>query len=404
MTGFEDRLRDALAAKAETVRDDGTPRVLPGPAARWSGARLWAPVAVAAAIVVVVAATVVATRAVTPPVPAVRPTPPTPSPVGFAPPVRQVWPGAVHEIPATAPGGREFRPDVFVSDRVVVGRGLGKNLRDAIYAYDVNKRRFARIAPLPRDRYGANGPLVFGDLVFGDGYLAWSALRDRDAEIWAVPVAGGVPRRLASFPATRTSENQIFAAQNLTVADGMAVWSAQDGGVYRVPLKGGRADLVSGTKGFHLAEWPWAGWPRKGSWMDQPVTRPMEHLKNVVTGESRDVKAPSGRTSWTDCGLTWCFNGAEAWRRDGTGLRAFPGRAADVLLSGRFVLLHQSDPTGRRAAAVHDIATGRTGLLSTPTREGDKPSPPLRLQDGMAWYRTGHGTQVLVDLTHAAAR
>ncbi|MEV0200234.1 hypothetical protein [Nonomuraea sp. NPDC050691] len=353
--------------------------------------------AVAAAITVVVAATVVATRTVTPTVPAVRPTPPKPSPVGFAPPVRQVWPGAVHEVPATVPGGREFRPDVFVSDRVVVGRGLTRNRPDTIYAYNVDRRRFARITSLEGGMYIDNDPVVFGD-----GYVAWSAIRDRNAEIWAVPVTGGVPRRLASVTATLTSENQIFGAQNLAIADGMAVWSAADGGVYRVPLKskGGEWTLVLGSRGFHLVEWPWAGWPQHERG-DHPVARPLEHLKNVVTGESRDVTPPSGRTSWQDCGLTWCRNGAEAWRRDGTGLRAFPGRAMGGLSSGRFVLVHQRDPSGKAAVAVHDIATERTGLLLTiGTRKGDKPSPTLHLQDGMVWYQTGRGTQVLVDLAH----
>ncbi|NUW36832.1 hypothetical protein HTZ77_36310 [Nonomuraea sp. SMC257] len=398
MTGVEERLRDALAARAATVRDDGMPPALPVPRATRSGGRWWAPVAVAAAIVVVVAATVVGTRTVAPPVPAARP---TPSPGGFAPPVRQVWPGAVHEIPTTAPGGRAFKPDVFVSDRVVVGRGLTRNRPDTIYAYDVDRRHFTRIAPVVAGVDMDNSPVVFGD-----GYLAWSAIHDGSMEIWAVPVGGGVPRRLASVTAPTSSENKIFGAQNLAISDGMAVWSASDGGVYRVRLnsKGAEWYLVLGSRGFHLVEWPWAGWPRKEWGLDRPVTRPMEHLKNVVTGETRDVRAPSGRTSWNDCGLTWCFNDVEAWRRDGTGLRAFPGRrTTDVLLSGRFVTLHQRDAEGRGAAAVHDIATGRTGLLfTTSTRKGDKAPPTLHLQDGMVWYQTGRGTQVLVDLAHAA--
>ncbi|MET7466876.1 hypothetical protein, partial [Nonomuraea sp. NPDC005501] len=345
----------------------------------------------------VVAATGVATRTVAPPVPAARP---TPSPGGFAPPVEQVWPGAVHEIPTTAPGGRAFKPDVFVSDRVVVGRGLTRNVPDGIYAYHVDDRRFTRIVPIARGMYMDNNPVVFGD-----GYLAWSALHDRNMEIWAVPVGGGVPRRLASVTAPISSDNEIFGAQDLAVVDGMAVWSAADGGVYRVRLrsKGGEWTQVLGTKGFHLVEWPWAGWPRNEWGMDHPVVRPMEHLKNVVTGETRDATPPPGRTSWDDCGLTWCLNSVEAWRRDGTGRRAFPGWARGMLSSGRFVVLDQRGPAGRAAAAVHDIATGRTGLLfTTPTRKGDKPSPTLHWQDGMVWYQTGRGTQVVVDLARAA--
>ncbi|GAA2302445.1 hypothetical protein GCM10010149_59710 [Nonomuraea roseoviolacea subsp. roseoviolacea] len=387
MTGIEERLRDALAARAETVRDDGTPRVLPAPRARWSGGRWWAPVAVAAAIVVVVAATVVATRAVAPPIPAARP---TPSPAGLARPVRQVWPDAVHEIPATAPGGRTFLPDAFVADRVVVGQALTKNRSDGIWSYDVDERRFTRITPLVK------GHAPVGPVVAGDGYVAWSAVHDGSVEIWAVPAGGGVPRHLASV--TARASDKIFGARSLAITDGMAVWSASDGGVYRVLLdsKGAEWDLVLGSTGFHLVEWPWAGQPGP----DRSATRPMEHLKNVVTGETRDAQAPSGRTSWSDCGLTWCFDGVAAWRRDGTGLRALPGQVANLLLSGRFVLLRQSDSAGRGAVAVHDIATGRTGLLFE-TQDG-KPWPALRPRDGMVRYLTGRGTQVVVDLTRAA--
>ncbi|WP_424532683.1 hypothetical protein ACOZ38_20405 [Sphaerisporangium viridialbum] len=390
MTGIEDWLRDALAAKAETMRDDGRPRALPAPRGR--ELRWWAPVAVAAALVVVVAGIVVGTHTVTSPAPAVRPTPY----IGpFAPPVKQVWPAAVHEIPATGPGGRAFKPDVFVTDRVVVGRGLTRNRLDGIWSYDVDRRKFTGIAPL-KDPGVMNEPVVFGD-----GYLAWSAFRDRLTEIWAVPVTGGVPRRIASITGVLTSENSYYGI-DLAIAGGMAVWSPFDGGVYRVPLKGGKASLVSGTRGHYLVEWPWAGWPRL-EMTDHPIPRPMEHLKNVLTGELRNVAPPTGRASWNDCGVTWCFNDLDAWRRDGTGLRKLPGTARGELYSGRFVLLHQRDRDGNQAnAAVHDIATGRTGLLfPTPSRRGDKASPTLHLQEGMFWFLTGRGTQVLVNLAAA---
>lgn len=392
MTGFEERLRDALTAKAETVRDDGRPRALPAPRARPSSARWWAPLAVAAAIVLTVTVTFVATRSVAPAPPAARPTPH----VGpFAPPVEQVWPNAVHEIPTTAPGNRAFKPDVFVTDRIVVGRGLSRNRPDSIWSYDVDKRRFTRIARLLNGFSITNEPVVFGH-----GYVAWSALVDRNMEIWAVPVTGGVPRRLAAVPATITSDNVIMGADRLAIADGAVVWSPEEGGVYRLPLKGGQPTLVSGTRGFYLAEWPWAGWPRNDSSVDYPIARSMEHLKNVLTGETRNATPPAGRTSWDGCGVMWCFNGVEAWRRDGTARRALPGSATSGdLYSGRYVLLHQRDIAGRGAAAVHDLVTGRTGLLfHTSTRRGDKAPPTLHPQQGMIWYQTGRGTQVLLRL------
>ncbi|TYB71109.1 anti-sigma factor [Nonomuraea sp. PA05] len=416
MTGIEDRLRDALAAKAGSVRDDGRPRVLPPPhsrpaamnrrtprsrlaamnrrtpRSRLAAFRWWAPLAVAATLVLVVAISFATTRAVTPPTPhpAQRPTPY----VGpLAPPVEQVWPDAVHEIPATAPGKRAFKPDVFISPRVVAGRGLTRNRPDSIWSYDVDKRRFTRITTLT-SRYITNEPVVFGD-----GQVAWTVLRDRKLEIWAVPVTGGAPRRLAAVTATITSDNEIIGARNLTIADGTVWWSPAEGGVYRLPLKGGTPTLITGTRGFHLLEWPWAGEPRDDRSVDHPIPRPMEHLKNVRTGETRDATPPSGRTSWKDCGVTWCLSGVETWRRDGTGLRALPGQAVGDLYSGRYVMLRQRDATGGGAAAVHDLATGRTGtLFRIPTRRGDKASPTLHAQQGMFWYRTERGTQVLIRL------
>ncbi|WP_214324927.1 hypothetical protein [Nonomuraea sediminis] len=390
MTTIEDRLRDAMRAKAETVRDDGRSTLPPpssGRARDW-----WAPVAVAAAIVLVVTVTVVATRTVTLPAPAVRP---TLSSGTLAPPVTRVWPGAVHEIPTMGPDGGMFKPDVFVSDRVVVGRGLTRNRLSGIWSYDVDTRRFTRIAQI-RDVRVMNAPLVFGD-----GYLAWSTFRDRMTEIWAVPVTGGTPRRLASITGLVTSDNS-YGGIDLAVADGMAVWSPYDGGVYRVPLRGGQPSLVQGTRGYYLLDWPWAGWPPQDRTLDHPVPRPMEHVRNVLTDERRDAVPPAGRSSWNACGVTWCVNGVESWRRDGTGLHGLPGTAqGDELYSGRFILLNQKS-AGGAAVAVYDLATGRTGqLFSIPTRRGDQAPPTLNAEEGMFWYQTGRGTQVLVNLTAA---
>lgn len=191
-----------------------------------------------------------------------------------------------------------------------------------------------------------------------------------------------------------------MGADRLAIADGAVVWSPEEGGVYRLPLKGGGPTLSSGTRGFYLAEWPWAEWPRNDPTVDYPIARPMEHLKNVLTGETRNAVPPAGRTSWHGCGVMWCFDGTEAWQRDGTGRRALPGQAVHGdLYAGRYVLLRQRDSAGRAAVAVHDLVTGRTGLLfHTPTRRGDQTPPTLHLQRSMLGYRTGRGTQVLVHL------
>ncbi|MFI7423067.1 hypothetical protein [Nonomuraea sp. NPDC049684] len=396
MTTIEDRLRDAMAARAETVQDDGLPRAAPSPrrgrvAARW----WWAPVAVATATAAVVGVTVLGTRTIGSAPPSAA-APPAAAAGRLSPPVRQVWPGAVHEIPVTGPGGRVFKPDVFVADRVVAGRGLTGNRLDGIWSYDLDKRAFTQVAQL-QDVKVANEPLVFGD-----GYLVWSAVRDDRSEIWAVPVAGGVPQRIAALRAVLSSDNSYSGIRKLAVAGGMAVWSPPDGGVYRAPLKGGNVSLITGTKGYYLVEWPWAGWPVRDPGVDHPVARPLEHLKNVLTGRSRNAVAARKRSSWTDCGPVWCINGTTAWRRDGTDRRDLPGNASTTLISGRFVLLNQGDAGGGRALALHDVAAGRTGLLfPVPTRRGEKAPPTLHTQEDVVWFRTAQDTQVVIDLKAA---
>ncbi|MGW4966309.1 hypothetical protein ACWEPL_54595 [Nonomuraea sp. NPDC004186] len=212
-------------------------------------------------------------------------------------------------------------------------------------------------------------------------------------EVWTVPVKGGVPRRIFSDRATVIRDNMVLGIRRMAIADGMVVWSPDEGGVYRAPLKGGKATQIDGTKGYSLVEWPWAGSPRNDNLADDFSRRPVEHLKNVLTGERRDVVPPSGRTSWTDCGVTWCFNGSEAWRRDGTGLRKLPGSTHGELGSGRFVRLLQA-ASGKQAIGMHDLATGRTGrLFQVSTRT------TLHLRDGIAWFQTERDTLVLVDLS-----
>jgi hypothetical protein len=310
--------------------------------------------------------------------------------------VKEVWPGAVHAIPTTGPGGRAFKPDVFVADQVVVGRGLTKNRLDGIWSYDIGKRTFTQVAPL-QDVHAMNEPVVFGD-----GYVAWSAIRDRMTEIWAVPVTGGTPRRIAALTAVLSSDNSYTGIKTLAIAGGMAVWSPADGGVYRAPLRGGAMSLIDGTRGFYLVEWPWAGWSPHDTTVDHPVARPFENLKNVLTGKSRKAVSSKGHTSWNDCGVTWCFNGTEAWRRDGTDRRSLPGRTQGTLVSGRFVLLVQKDASGKAVSAMHDIATKRSGtFFPIPTRRGDKAPPTLYAHEGMFWYQTGQGTQVVVNLKAA---
>jgi len=392
MTSFENRLRDALTARAQTVQDDGRPHPLPAP--RQFAPRRWrVPIAAAAAIATVVAGVAMGARVLDSPRPAAEPSP-TPSRQVFdeiAPPMADVWPEAVHRIPVKAPGGQDFRVSAFVDERTVVGKGLIKSRPRTIWTYDLDTRKFTEIAPLAM-------PGIMNDaLVHGEGMLAWNTFAKRTGEIWTVPLTGGTPRRVTTFPVDLGGEKAYHGIE-LAIGDGHVVWSrVLDGGVHRAPLSGGAPEPVPGADGMHLLDWPWAGRPGHKRSAAKPSSKVMVEVLNLSTGERDEAKVPKGKATWR-CGVDWCLDGSrEARRRDGGDRRDLPGQLSEVLSDGG-VLLHQKAKDGQWALALHDLDSGRTGGLGRlPTRKGDPAPPTLYLQDGLIYRREG-GEQTVVNL------
>ncbi|GAB1821137.1 hypothetical protein [Herbidospora sp. RD11066] len=337
MSPIEDLLRDALTTRAATVADDGLLHPLPEPRRSWL-VRWRAPLAVAACLAVVATGLLLGVRGLAPqPLPAVSP------PLA---PIDQVWPEAVHEIPAEGPAGLTFTP-ADVADGSVVGKGE----QETILRYDLATRAFNVVATV--NTYTTN-------LVAGGGYAAWWS----GGALWSAPLTGGEPRRLADAGVSPVSTT------GLVIAGGAVFWSTLDEGVQSVALTGGPIDRVPDSAGYVLMEWPWA-------------LRAPDRLLDLRDGTRSTAPLPRGRTVWFGCGPEWCADLREVWRRDGTLTRPLPGRPTSRLWGSHVVHLIEDD-----ASALYDVPSGRSGRIMNDA-EG------ILLGDEVTWYRAGDTVTVI---------
>jgi len=358
--------------------------------------------AAAAAVIVVVAGTVVGTRVFGPTerlaAPAATPTSSlaarTPPVVDkIAPTIRGIWPGAVHTVPRTLPNGKEFNPDAVVDGRVVVGMARQKMVTDGvdIWSYTLTTRRFARIARFTPSGVGSVPTALVGD---GVVVVRWTS-RSGAEEVWSVPITGGEPRKVTSLAVTRPGDT-FSRGLTAEVADGKVLLNPWQGGVYQAPLSGGEARLIPGTRGYHLLRWPWAVRPEAGSelagWSARP---PGRRLLDLRDGSRHDAANLPRGLEWK-CGVTWCIGGGTALRRDGTGARVVPGVAYRAYYGGDVFSVSQTAKDGKRAMAIFDPATGRTGSLPYPP--GQKRYPTMYSQDDLMYYKWGK-QWLIVDLT-----
>ncbi|MFD0469212.1 TolB family protein [Nonomuraea thailandensis] len=245
MTDLEDKLSRVLSGAAQHA-----PQASPGLAAtvrtrhRRRRARIAAAYAAAAVVVVAggAAVTVNAMGTSAAPQPAVNATrAPTPTADRIPPPVEKVWPQAVRKIPAKLPDGRSYYPQLLLDDHtLVVMTGVQDGRRQFLWSYDLRTGRPTRIAEIPRTK----GSAIFADGVAGGGghIVWWASYKEagspRVARIWTVPATGGRPRPVTDVPLGDVMKEGHI--NGLAVAGSDVVFAYEKGGVYRVPLSGGR--------------------------------------------------------------------------------------------------------------------------------------------------------------------
>ncbi|TYB59206.1 hypothetical protein FXF51_35130 [Nonomuraea sp. PA05] len=409
MTDLEDKLSRVLSGAAERA-----PQAPPGLAAtvrtrhRRRRARTAAVYAAAAVVLVAggaaVAVDTLGTSAA--PQPAVGPTG-KPGQDEIPPPIEQVWPQAVHKIPAKLPDGRTYYPQLLLDDRtLLVMTGALDGTRQYLWAYDLGTGRPRQIAEIPPTK---NSAIFAEGVAAGEGAIVWwasykEAGSRRVAKIWTVPATGGRPRLVSDVPLGDVMKQGHI--NGLAVAGSDVVFSYEKGGVYRVPLSGGTPRPVKGAERHHVLRWPWVGVHRgKAVFRD---------LLNVETGERREAVVKSGEE--VRCGVERCWGVAIRYktvkverRRDSSGkeikcgdrrcpttarvatvvrrfVRDRDGSHEQALPAGfqqgddagleRFFKIMLNGPGNRPVLALHDAETGRsadlgvredaTGVMSIP--------------------------------------
>ncbi|SPL94454.1 unnamed protein product [[Actinomadura] parvosata subsp. kistnae] len=387
----------------------------------WRGRRgLVQVVAVAAGLVLVVWGSAVVTRWVSGPPPAATPQPAnTPQPAGtpqpadtsqpadtppatattrptsrepatrrvvkeIAPPLEQVLPSVVAEVPRKAGNGEAFTPKTFIDERTLLGYVSKKGYDPAPewWVYHLESRAFQRLATLDRPVAPVESPAV------GEGVIVWFKYAKRNIDIMAVPVTGGTPRRVVSFEAERDVDKvngDTVYGVDVAVGDGKVFWSStKSGGVHQVALSGGEPSAVPGTEGLRLFRWPWAG--RSA---DIPMGG-MTELVDLSTGERLDDPAQAL------CDVTWCLVGGDrAMLRDGGRVVDLPGNSPRSLVADRFVTISQTDERGRKAQVIFDLATSKAGRLWM--QDDHKASPTLYTDSEMLYFKRGDKWFVIHD-------
>ncbi|GGQ28894.1 hypothetical protein [Streptosporangium pseudovulgare] len=300
----------------------------------------------------------------------------------IAPPLEQVLPSVVAEVPRKVPNGRAFTPKLFIDSRTMLGYVSKKGYDPApeLWVYRLESQTFKRLAVIDRPIAPVDSPAV------GEGVIAWFEYVDRDIHIMTIPVTGGTPRTVVSFPAERDVDKvngDTIYGVDLAVGDGRIFWSStKSGGVNQVPVAGGEPSPVPGTKGLRLFSWPWAGRPADGPGV-------MTNLLNLSTGER--LKNPARAR----CDVTWCLTGDRATRRDGSQVLDLPGDNPRSLVADRFVSMDQVDEQGRKALVIFDLATSRAGRLWI--RNDRKASPTLYTDTEMLYFKRGDTWAVIHD-------
>ncbi|GAA0991800.1 hypothetical protein GCM10009555_079730 [Acrocarpospora macrocephala] len=414
MNDLEDRLRRTLRTAAEQAPYapvDLTRRVTGR--RRDRRAQILTVAAAAIAVAAAVAAPVVFLDPA-PVRPAVMDATPSSSPdlsgVEFPPSIQQVWPKAIHEIPAELPNGRKFQPLFFLdAGKVLVSTESSFEKVDMLASYDLAT---GETKDLVRVITPANAELFASEFTAGSGVIAWTTSRRAGdqliAEIWTAPVTGGEASVLGSI--NDVGEAEGGAVHGLSVAGDSVYWSTGGtGGVWRLPLTGSvPAAQVPGTEGYHMFDYPWVGKP------DEYSRSSYTELLNVESGETRTAVGNENE-GWV-CGLTRCVgdlpresDGAgpptlTATRlRDGSAQRTFPalsGGGHTMITMDRFTFLMIDDPgAGTVGMALTDLVSGEMADLGLrPNADGSFSYHAFRSPDSDLYAYALKGKQIIVDL------
>jgi len=173
-------------------------------------------------------------------------------------PPEQVWPDAVHRLPATLPDGSTYSLQLSLGGGRYLVRGVGKNPGPA---HNVGPKVFDTAAGTVQalgdpDAAGPDGTWLHDVAVDGDRAVWVLQQGAHQFDVWSAPLDGSAKARLA----VRWTGPGV--AYPIGLHAGSVYWATSVDkpatGIYRTPLSGGAPELVPDSAGFReYGQFPW---------------------------------------------------------------------------------------------------------------------------------------------------
>lgn len=203
-------------------------------------------------------------------------------------PAAEVWPMAVSTIPTRSADGHRYRPVTGLSaTELLLSAESSFERAGRLEVYDTVRRSGTVLTTMPVT--GVKGYFV-QNFEVGSDYIAWWGETpnnsDEWADFWVVPRSGGVAKRVGEVTGDMSKVTRI------AVSSDSLLWSVSGGGIYRMPVGGGRPERLQNTDGLHLLAWPLA--VDVGGREDNSGTRNQTRTVNLETGQITEVSVPEG--------------------------------------------------------------------------------------------------------------
>ncbi|BCB89443.1 hypothetical protein Psuf_067560 [Phytohabitans suffuscus] len=265
-----------------------------------------------------------------------------------ADPPDEVWPEAVHRLPATLPSGSGYQVfAVLGGDRYLVRTGKPSASAPSVFNAKTGEVVFLGTEQMRNrpDSSSTDWTTAVGDYAVWFGTAGVDNGRRWHAEIWTARLDGtGGPKKIATVPDHGHTPPLIGVLGDSLYWDEAGLLGRKSTAIYRLPVTGGTPRRVPDSDGYRLFGLsPWADTANHFIAQDAP-TSSTGVLWNVETGERRPWVAHNHARTVT-CGPRICTGTTRGGkyfvqRLDGTGFRELPypkdGFNATPAIAGRF--------------------------------------------------------------------
>jgi hypothetical protein len=305
---------------------------------------------------------------------------------------QQVWPDAVHLLPATLSDGRGYDVyDALGDGRYLITIAAGFDLVADIAILDTRHGDALTVLSVGSAGHGASEYQPQQPVVTKDG-VAWVAFARRSGqwttEIWASALTAGSARLVTTLPGrpvTPPALAWVVGDQVLFQEPGKASDVAdQSGAIYSVPRSGGQPREI--VAGYYALSGAWVTTKHAiGAIYPGTHDSPKFELYNVVTGARIPVRVnPTTQAGLPGnevadslvCAPTWCAGQASGagdtpaigvQHPDGGGyVQVRPAWPTTMFGGGRFLVGYRDLGNDRVQDFIWDVVTGAAGTFGAP--------------------------------------